>query len=169
MNGPRRSREKYVSSSREDLPFDTGTELPINYDLLSRKLTARDSMLAPQCWDKVRELFGGSRGHSLDLMSFDSNVQRDRVVSPLLHFTPYPTRGSAGVDVFSQDLQNCDGMKINAYCFPPFALIHALLCFLQSQKAIVTVVVPDQFPRPSWWPNIVAMSSRGVILANKGA
>ena len=138
-------------------------------DGFSRKLTATDSILAPQCWDKVQELFGGSRGHSLDLMSLDSNVQRDRVGRPLPHFTPYPTLGSAGVDVFSHDLQNCDRMKINAYCFPPFALIHALLCFLQSQKAIVTVVVPGQFPRPSWWPTIVAMSSRGVILAKKGA
>ena len=100
-------------------------------------------------------------------MSLDSNVQRDRVGRPLPHFTPYPIPGSAGVDVFSQDLQNCDGLEINAYCFPPFALIHALLCFLQ--KAIMTVVVPGQFPRPSWWPTIVAMSSRGVILAKKGA
>ena len=32
-------------------------------DGFSRKLTATDSMLAPQCWDKVQELFGGS--HSL--------------------------------------------------------------------------------------------------------
>ena len=78
-------------------------------DGFSWKLTATDS--------KVQELFGGSRGHSLDLMLLDSNVQRDRVGKPLPHFTPYPTPGSAGVDVFSQDLQNREGMKINAYCF----------------------------------------------------
>ena len=87
---------------------------------------------------------------TLDLLWLDSNVQLDRVGRLLPHFTPYPTPGSAGVDVFSQpDLPNCDGIKINAHCFPLFALIHALLCFLQSQKAIATVVVPGQFPRPS--------------------
>ena len=89
-------------------------------------------------------------------MSLDSNAQRDRDGKPLPHFTPYPTLGSAGVDVFSQDLRNCDGVEVHAYCFPPFSLIDALLCFLQSQKAVVTVVVPDQSPRPPWWPIIVA-------------
>ena len=38
-------------------------------DAFSLKLTASDSMLAPEAWDRVQELFGGARGHSLDLMS----------------------------------------------------------------------------------------------------
>ena len=84
-------------------------------DAFSRKLTASDSIRAPQAWDRDQELFGGARGHSLDLMSLDSNVQCDRDGKPLAHFTPYPTPASAGVDVFSQDLRNCDGLETNAY------------------------------------------------------
>ena len=48
-------------------------------------------------------------------MSLDSNAQRGRDGKP--HFTFYPTPGSAAIDVLIQDLQNCDGMEINAYCF----------------------------------------------------
>ena len=131
-------------------------------DAFSRKLTASDSMLAPKAWDRVQELFGGARGHNLDLMSLNWNVQCDQDSKPLPHFTPYLTPASAGVDVFSQDLLNSDGLKTNAYCFPPFTFIQALLCFLQSQKAIATVGVPGFSPRSTWWPTIVAMSSRGV-------
>ena len=101
-------------------------------DAFSRKLTASDSILAQLARVKVQKLFGGPRGHSLDLMSLDSNAQCDRDGKPLPHFAPYPTPASAGVDVFSQGLRNCDGLETNAYCFPPFSFIQALLCFLQS-------------------------------------
>ena len=54
-----------------------------------------------------------------------SNVIEDG--KPLPHFTPYPSPASVGVDVFSQDLRNCDGLETNVYCFPPFTFIKALL------------------------------------------
>ena len=114
-------------------------------------------------------MFSGPSGHNLDLMSLDSNVQRDRFGESLPHFTLYPTPGSVGVDVFSQNLQHCDGMEVNAYVFLPFGLIHPLLGYLQSQRVIVTMVVPGKSPRPSWWPTIVSMSSTGVVLARNGA
>ncbi|CAC5386658.1 unnamed protein product [Mytilus coruscus] len=66
-------------------------------------------------------------------MSLDSNVMRDTVDVPLRHFTPYPTPGSAGVNVFSQTLCLSD----NLYVFPPFALILPVLSFLRDQKAFV--------------------------------
>ena len=102
-------------------------------------------------------------------MSLDSNVQRDRFGEPLPHFTPYPTPGSVGVDVFSQNLQHCDGKEVNAYVLSPFGLIHPLLGYLQSQRAIVTMVVPRKSPRPPWWPTIVSMSLTGDVLARNGA
>ena len=81
-------------------------------------------------------------------MSLDSNVQCDRDGKPLPYFSPYPTPASAGVDVFSQNLLNYDGLEINAYCFPLFTFFKALLRFLQSQKAIATVVAPGLSPLP---------------------
>lgn len=131
-------------------------------DSFSRKLTQSE------CWRMVQEKFGGTRGHTLDLMSLDSNAQRDLSGSPLRHFTPYPTPGSAGVDVFRQDLRSCDGVMVNAYAFPPFALISPLLSFLRSQRAVTTLVVPSQSPLPSWWPTLIAMSIASLPLAEKG-
>ena len=104
-------------------------------------------MPSPNYWNKVQDLFGGPSGHNLDLMPLDSNVQRDRFGEQFPHFTPYPTPGSVGVDVFSQNLQHCDGKEVNAYVFPPFGLIHPLLGYLQSQRATVTMVVPVKSPR----------------------
>ena len=89
-------------------------------DSFSRSLSKSDSMLSKHCWEMVEAEFGGLSGHNLDLMALDSNAQCDRQGSPLPHFTPYPTPGSAGVNVFNQDLTNCDGVTVNPYVFSPF-------------------------------------------------
>ena len=137
-------------------------------DWFSRRLSRQESMLSPRCWQIVQAEFGGEKGHTLDLMALDSNVMRDRLGRPLKHFTPYPTPGSAGVNVFNQDLRDCDGVMVNAYVFPPFALIFPLLRFLLSQDAVVTVVVPKLSPLPVWWPILKGISQRIIVLAHKG-
>ena len=86
-------------------------------DSFSRSLSKSDSMLSKHCWEMVEAEFGGLSGHNLDLMALDSNAQCDRQGSPLPHFTPYPTPRSAGVNVFNQDLTNCDGVTVNPYVF----------------------------------------------------
>ena len=88
-------------------------------DSFSRSLSKSDSMLSEPCWDMIEAEFGGLSGHNLDLMALDSNAQCDRQGSPLPHFTPYPTPGSAGVNVFNQDLTGCDGVTVNPYASPP--------------------------------------------------
>ena len=100
-----------------DMPF-----VPSNSnqaDWFSRRLSPSDAMLSPKSWDLVQRQFGGVHGHDLDLMSLDSNVQCDGKGNPLRHFTPYPTPGSSGVNVFNQDLSVCDGNHVNA-CFSSF-------------------------------------------------
>ena len=170
MDGPGRTRTWHVSGCKENFSLDPFVASANNLaDAFSRNLSASDSMLSPKCWNKVQDLSGGPSGHNLDLISLDSNVQRDRFGEPLPHFTPYPTPGSVGVDVFSQNLQHCDGKEVNAYVFPPFGLIHPLLGYLQSQRAIVAMVVPGKSPRPLWWPTIVSMSWTGDVLARNGA
>ena len=121
-------------------------------DWFSRKLSNSDAMLSQRCWELLQFEFGGHEGHNLDLMSLDSNTQRDKCGNRLRHFTPYPTPDSSGVNVFNQNLSVCDGVNVNAYVFPPFSLISPLLHFLQTERAIVTVVVPKRSPLPSWWP-----------------
>lgn len=126
-------------------------------------------MLSKHCWDVVETEFGGLFGHNFDLMAFDSNVQRYKQGTPLRHFTPYLTPGSAGVNVLNQDLSTCDGVNINAYVFPAFSMIPPLLRLLLSQRAVTATVVPCLSPLPSWWPILRAMSSREVLLACRGS
>ena len=138
-------------------------------DWFSRKLSNSDAMLSQRCWELLQLEFGGHEGHNLDLMSLDSNTQRDKCGNRLRHFTPYPTPDSSGVNVFNQNLSVCDGVNVNASVFPPFSLISPLLHFLQTERAIVTVVVPKRSPLPSWWPMINAMVQRKVLLAKQGS
>ena len=138
-------------------------------DWFSRRLSPSDAMLSPTSWDLVQRHFGGANGHDLDLMSLDSNAQCDGKGNPLRHFTPYPTPGSSGVNVFNQDLSVCDGTHVNAYVFPPFSLIGPLLRLFASANAAVTIVVPKLSPLPGWWPLLNVLATRRVLVAKKGS
>ena len=50
-----------------------GPENPV--DSPSRRLSFQDSRLSPKTWDLVQSLYGGPKGHSVDLMARASNVQ----------------------------------------------------------------------------------------------
>lgn len=138
-------------------------------DYFSRHLSRSDAMLSQNSWEAVQRAFGGREGHNLDLMSLDSNVQRDHNGAPLRHFTPFPTPFSDGVNVFTQDLTACDGERVNAYVYPPFSLISPLLRLIRSSRATVTMVVPKLSPLPIWWPIINAMSRGKLQLAQRGS
>ena len=69
-------------------------------------------MLSEPAWLKVDSRFGPL---TLDMMSLDSNAQKDASGNLLKHFTPFPTPLSAGVNVFAQVIQQ----EENAYVFPP--------------------------------------------------
>ena len=71
-------------------------------DFPSHRLSHMDASLSPVAWDKLQRLFGGNAGHSIDLMALPSNVQCDLSGQPLPFFSPYPTPGCAGVNVFAQ-------------------------------------------------------------------
>ena len=109
-------------------------------------------MLSPRSWEIVQRYFGGTNYHDLDLMSLDSNAQRNKQGNLLRHFTPCPTPKSSGVNVFNQDLSVCDGNRVNAYVFLPFSLVGPLLRFIASENAVVIMVVPKMSPLPGWWP-----------------
>ena len=44
----------------------------------SRRISAVDVMLSAKAWERVQCAFGGSSGHTFDLMALDSNAQQDR-------------------------------------------------------------------------------------------
>ena len=70
-------------------------------DLPSRSRSGMDCMLSNSAWDQVKRLFGH---HTFDLISLDSNCQRNRVGLHLPHFTPCATPESSGVNVFAHSL-----------------------------------------------------------------
>jgi len=137
-------------------------------DGFSRRVTGKETILSPRCWQTVQAEFGGESGHTLDIMALGSNVIRDKEGKALKHFTPYPTPGSAGINVCNHDLHECDGVKDNAYVFLPFGLIFPLLRFLLSQDVVVTLVVLRVSPLPVWWPILQGMSQRMIVLGRKG-
>ena len=101
-------------------------------DAPSRVLSSSDCMLSSCVWKEIEKRWGP---HSIDLMALDSTRQGSR----LRHFTPWPTKDSAGVNVFSQTLHHLD----NTYMFPPLALVGIVLRFLASQSCPFTIGVPE--------------------------
>jgi len=73
-------------------------------------------------WEIVQREFGGREGHSCDLMALDSNAMRDVHENLLPHFTPIPSPGSSGVNLFTQDLVSHGVLMTRPYVFLPSGL-----------------------------------------------
>lgn len=115
-------------------------------DAPSRNVSAIDTTLAPAAWEKIEARWGP---HTCDLMALDTNAMRDARGNPLPHFTQAPTPGSAGVNVFAQDITKQE----NPYVFPPLILVGPLIRLMRSQGVLrCTMVVPKRIPVPYWWP-----------------
>ena len=65
-------------------------------EALSRRLSHFDSKLTSDVWRIVQREFGGTY-----LMALDSNAMRDKLSNCLPHFTPSPSPGSAGANLFA--------------------------------------------------------------------
>ena len=131
-------------------------------DVPSRSLSDADCMLSKSAWEQVERFFGP---HTFDLMSLDSNCQRDRAGRCLPHFTPCATPSSSGINVFAQSLPS----DRNLYVFPPFVLIAPLLkCILEQDfHGAFTIVVPDLKPRRFWWALLQSVAVDRAILGRK--
>lgn len=130
-------------------------------DLPSRKASDLDCKLSPEIWANIEKKFGP---HTIDLMSLDSNVQRDPHGKPLKHFTPFFTPLSNGVNAFAQVLDSDE----NVYVFPPFILVGPLLKFLSKFEASFTIIVPKLYPLPFWWPILRSRCDFWLKLGSKG-
>ena len=106
-------------------------------------LCDKDCMLSEYAWVKVAHRFGP---HMLDLMSFDSNVQKDAAGILLRHFTTHSTLFSAGINVFAQAVSSED-----IYIFASFVVVRPLLRFLEAANISSTIKVPQLYPLPFWW------------------
>ena len=140
---------------------------PLNpADPPSRVLSLQDAKLSPSAWSQVQVKFGGRLGHSADLMALPSNVQCSLDGSPLPFFSPYPTPGCSGVNVFAQLPADHGNLFSNPYIFPPIVLIPQVLRFAKTQSIPCSLVVPDVRPRKFWWPLLQSFPS--FLLAPRG-
>lgn len=172
-------RSKSLNDAMKDLFFTT-LELNIALHLVyiptienpadapSRRLSSRDACLHPTMWATVQRHFGGELGHTCDLMALDSNAMPDLQGRPLPHFTPYPSPGSQGVNLFAQDLSSVYPFLEVPYVFPPLILVGPVLRFLAKRIRSCTLVTLDVYPKKYWWPIIQKYSVHAVKLALMG-
>jgi hypothetical protein len=130
-------------------------------DALSRIVSELDSSLSLAAWRRVDSAFGP---HSIDLMAIPENVRLDVAGRPLRFYSLLPCVGSAGTNIFSQEI----AADKNAYVFPPFNLIGPLLKYLQTQGCPFSIVAPDLSPRRYWWPLLCRRASSAFRLGRKG-
>ena len=133
----------------------------------SWKCSDLDCMLSIGAWLSLELMFGP---HSFDLMSLDSNCQKDVYGNLLPHYAPWVTPvfwRSAGINVYANPLP----AGHNIYVFPPFILLGPLLRYVIDQEfhGAFTLIVPDIRPRPFWWATIQAFSVDRFLLGKKGS
>ena len=116
----------------------------------------------------MKQSFGGTCGHSFDLMALDSNVVIGLDGSPLPRFTPFSSPRLRGVNLFSHNLRAMSNMS-NPYVFPPFGSVGPVLRFLYGFQIPFTVIVPEICPHLFWWTELMARSSSKVCLGTKGS
>ena len=122
-----------------------------------RCFTLKEAILSPGYWQILQAEFGGDKGHSLDLITLDINVKRNKQGKPLKHSTPFPTSESAELNFFNQDLRDCERITRYAYAVRVrFGLILPLLKYFLSQDVVATLAVPKLSPLSTplhlWWP-----------------
>ena len=144
--------------------FIPGPENPA--DSPSRRLSFQDLKLSPAMWGLVQDLYGGHKGHSIDLTARASNVQTDLPGNPLPFFSESLLVNALGVDVFAQspDFYGLGGFA-NPYVFPPICPISQIFKYLNSLKLPYTLVVPDVIPQHLWWPLLLSAFSSSCMLA----
>ena len=128
-------------------------------DFPSRSLWDADCLRSKSAWERVEHLLGPQ---TFDLISLDSNCQRDKTGQCLLHFTPCATPASSGINVFAQSLP----MDCDLYEFLPFVLIAPLLKYFLEQNfhGAFTIVIPDLNPRRFWWVLLQSIATAPEIL-----
>ena len=64
--------------------------LYVSSEINARCFTLKEAILSPGYWQILQAEFGGDKGHSLDLITLDINVKRNKQGKPLKHSTAFP-------------------------------------------------------------------------------
>jgi hypothetical protein len=117
--------------------------------------------LRPDLFVGLDRLFGGFH---IDLLSLAANAQLGFDGRAIPFFSRYACPGSAGVNVFAQDIPS----EFVTYANPPFVLIGPLLSYLRAQRAYTAMVIPQWDTGRTgqyWWPLVLEASTSWHLLA----
>ena len=75
-----------------------------------------------------------------------------------IYFSPYHDRNALGTDVL---LQSWNGWQ--AYAFPPWSLIPAVLKKLQSSSGVLLTIIAPYWPQRPWFPDLLDLVVDGPV------
>ena len=109
----------------------------------------------------------------MELMATDTSAQRAPIGGGLIRrrlpfYSRFHTNGTAGIDVFSHNVNHMPGPLRNDFCccFPQPSLVGVVLSHISKYEARAVIVVPST--RASWFPMIEGAGVRSVQIASQG-
>ena len=136
-------------------------------DAISRPSREAIIRIAPAAFKAVWTEIGP---FNVDLMACTASVLRSPFSGEALpFFSQYDCAGSAGTDVFAQDVSIVPGTRVPAFgfCFPPPIMAGHLVQHLAECKAHAVVLLPDV--KAYWFPLLQLATVRSVEVAPAAA
>ena len=140
---------------------------------LTRPERTEHVRLSQAAFNRLWKIWGGGGGGDMDLMATDTSAQRAPIGGGLIRrrlpFYPrFHTNGTAGVDIFSHNVNHMSGplRKCFCCCLPQPSLVGVVLAYTSKCEARAVIVVPNT--RASWFPMIEGAGVRSVQIAPQG-
>ena len=117
--------------------------LPRPNQILGSEWTLKQEVFQDLCkrWPVSIDLFATSQNHRCSI-----------------YFSPYHDHNALGTDAL---LQNWDGWQ--AYAFPPWSLIPAVLKKLRSSSGVLLTIIAPYWPQRPWFPDLLDLVVDGPV------
>ena len=123
-------------------------------NVLADALSRPNQILGSE-WTLKQEIFGNLCRRwpvSIDLFATSQNHRCS------LYFSPYHDHNALGTDAL---LQNWNGWQ--AYAFPPWSLIPAVLKKLRSSSGVLLTIIAPYWPQRPWFPDLLDLVVDGPV------
>ena len=124
------------------------------HNVLADALSRPNQILGSE-WTLKQEVFGDLCRRwpvSIDLFATSQNHRCS------IYFSPYHNHNALGTDAL---LQNWNGWQ--AYAFPPWSLIPAVLKKLRSSSGVLLTIIAPYWPQRPWFPDLLDLVFDGPV------
>ena len=124
------------------------------HNVLADALSRPNQILGSE-WTLKQEVFGDLCRRwpvSIDLFATSQNHRCS------IYFSPYHDHNALGTDAL---LQNWNGWQ--AYAFPPWSLIPAVLKKLRSSSGVLLTIIAPYWPQRPWFPDLLDLVVAGAV------